>query len=232
MSEVIKSFSQVIQLRLQAYQINYNIEFISIFLLWLFTISSLIGIGLGHVDWFITKTPLNLMLGFLLVLINIPFGSKYGKLVFVMSFVFGMILEIIGVVRGDIFGDYYYGENLGFKVMGVPLMIGIYWAVLTTITSQMAKVLFDKIIYTALFGALLMVGLDFFIEQMAHVFDFWHFSGNIAPLQNYVAWFVAAFILHLFAYKYIPKGGGRFASHLFMNQVSFFVITYLIFQLW
>ena len=232
MNEVIKTISQSVREKLEFYQIAVSREQVSIFLLWLFTVSSIIGIGLGYTDWFIAKTPLNLMLGFLLVLINIPFGNRYGKLVFVFTFLFGMTLEIVGVIRGDIFGTYFYGENLGFKVLGVPLMIGIYWAVLTTVTSQMARIFFDKIIYIALLGASLMVGLDFFMEQMAHIFDFWHFEGQMAPVQNYIAWFIAAFFLHLLVLKFIPKGGGRFATHLFMNQLVFFISAYIIIHLW
>ena len=111
-------------------------------------------------------------------------------------------------------------------------MIGIYWAVLTTVTSQMARVFFNNIIIVAITGACLMVGLDLLIEQMAHVFDFWHFTGDIAPLQNYLAWFIAAFFLQLLAFKYIPKGGSRFATHLYLNQIAFFALTYLMVYLW
>jgi len=231
MTKVIKSLSQSIFHRLGHHSSIWKIEYLSIFTLWLFTISSLIGISLGHVDWFITKTPLNLMLGFLLVLINLPFEKKYSKLFFMGAFIFGMLLEIAGVIRGDIFGAYYYGDNLGFKVWGVPLMIGIYWAVLTVVTSQVARKLFNNTILIAIAGASMMVGLDFFMEQMAHRFDFWHFTGDIAPLQNYVTWFLAAFVLQLGAVKAFHKGGGRFAGHLYLNQLVFFVVAYLLIQL-
>lgn len=229
--EVLKSFSYSLRHRIKSYSILLNIELGSIFLLWLFTVSSLIGISLGYLDWFIPKTPINLMLGFLLVLINLPFESKYGKAVFVFFFLFGMVLEIFGVVTGDIFGTYFYGSNLGFKVLGVPLMIGIYWAVLTVVTSQLARAVFSNIIFVALFGASLMVGLDFMMEQLAHQFDFWHFTGNIAPFKNYLAWFLASFILHILAVKFIPKGGGRFSLHLYLNQVAFFAVAYLLIKL-
>lgn len=232
MTEVIKGLSQSLKDRVGISHVSISMEHVSIFLLWLFTVSSIVGIGLGYLDWFISKTPLNLMLGFLLVLINIPFGNRYGKIVFVTAFLFGMLLEIVGVIRGDIFGSYYYGENLGFKVMGVPLMIGIYWAVLTTITSQMARKISNNLFVVVIIGASLMVGLDFIMEQMAHDFDYWHFVGDIAPFQNYVAWFIAAFLLHILAFKFIPKGGSRFSLHLYLNQVAFFVVALIILRLW
>lgn len=45
---------------------------ISIFSIWLVTISGMIGIYLGHVDWFVSKTPMNLILGMILLFWNFP----------------------------------------------------------------------------------------------------------------------------------------------------------------
>ncbi len=228
MTEVIKTLSQSFHHQIKHYSTYIKVESISIFTLWLFTISSLIGIGLGEVDWFITKTPINLMLGFLLTLINLPFDKKYSKSIFVSIFILGMLLEIIGVVRGDVFGQYYYGDNLGFKLIGVPLMIGIYWAVLTTVTSQIARLFFKNMIVVAIIGASLMVGLDVLMEQMATTFDFWYFEGGVAPIQNYVTWFLASFLLQLLAFRFYERGGGRFSIQLYLNQVIFFLVTYIL----
>ena len=230
MAEVFKTLSKSFIHRLGFLQL-ISIEKFSIFLLWLFTISSLIGISLGHLEWFITKTPINLMLGFLLLLINVPLGNGKGRRTFLVLFLAGMCIEILGVIRGDIFGVYHYGENLGFKVWGVPLMIGIYWAVLTTVTSQIARGLFNSLWTIAIVGASLMVGLDFLMEQLAHTFDFWHFTDGIAPFQNYVTWFLMAFALQILAWKFIPKGGSTFSFHLYMNQIVFFAVTFFQVQL-
>ena len=200
---------------------------LSIGLLWLFTVSALIGFSLGHLDWFIPKTPINLLLGFVLLIINVPIASRKGLGVFALSFLVGMTMEIIGVKTEAIFGTYYYGDNLGFKILDVPLMIGVYWGVLVIVTSQMAKSVFDSYISQSLLGASLMVSLDFLMEHLAARFDFWHFSGGIAGVQNYIAWFVIAFALHLFANKYIPKGGTSFSFHLYFNQVAFFLLSYI-----
>jgi putative membrane protein len=231
MTEAFKSITQIFFPGIGHHSRLLSIENISIFILWLFTLSSLLGIAFGQMDWFIPKTPVNLLLGFLLVLINLPFDKKYGKIVFVLFFLFGMGLEIAGVVRGDVFGKYYYGENLGFKFYGVPLMIGIYWAVLTTVTSQIARMVFDKLLFVAILGAALMVGLDFLMEQLAHTFDFWHFNNGIAPFQNYLSWFLASFVLQIAAFKFFPKGGGRFAGQLYLNQIVFFIMSYILIQL-
>ena len=88
-----------------------NISVASILVIWLFVISALIGISLGFEDWFIPKTPLNLLIGFGLLIINLDFSSSKAKFTFVIAFVLGMGVEILGVATGEIFGVYYYGDN-------------------------------------------------------------------------------------------------------------------------
>ena len=49
-------------------------------------------------------------------------------------FLIGMIAEILGVNFGIIFGEYEYLDNLGIKIFGVPIIIGVQWILLTFIT--------------------------------------------------------------------------------------------------
>lgn len=196
--------------------------------MWLFTVSALIGIGLGMQDWFIPKTPVNLLLCFSLLVVNLPVKSFKGILLFFLCFFTGMIAEIVGVQTGTIFGEYSYGSNMGIKVMGVPFMIGIYWAVLVLVTNQIGKMFFKNTLAIALTATALMLGLDFIMEHMAPIFDFWTFSGGVAGIQNYLAWGVIALVLNLFATKMMTKGGEQFSIHLYLNQFAFFLISLLI----
>jgi len=228
MSEVLKLLNQrMSQSGLNRFFGISSLTF-SIGVMWLFTCSALIGISLGYLAWFIPKTPINLLLGFLLLIMNVPFGTRKGIAVFLISFLVGMGVEIAGVHTGDIFGNYVYGNNLGFKVWGVPLMIGIYWAVLVIVTSQISRSVFKNMIFASLFGAGLMVGLDFIMEHLASQYDFWHFEGGLAGAQNYLAWFVVAFSLQILASKWLPKGGELFSRHLYINQVVFFSVSYIL----
>ena len=53
---------------------------VSIFLIWLFHVSGIIGIIYTNASWFITATPINLLLSFFLLLIN----TKLNKNAFFM----------------------------------------------------------------------------------------------------------------------------------------------------
>jgi putative membrane protein len=208
--------------------LTINKQNISIFIIWLFAISAIIGIYMGYMSWFITKTPMNLMLGAGLLFWNFPINSSRKIGVWCIAFSIGMLVEIIGVQTGYIFGNYYYGENLGFKFMGVPFLIGVNWAVLSFITAAMVSRLTKSFWGSILLGSCLMLGLDFLLELLAGVFDFWHFEDGIVPTQNYIAWFTTAFFLQILIRKTIDFQKTYFSTHLFLSQVIFFGSCYLI----
>lgn len=205
-----------------------DVKSISIFTIWLFVLSALIGIALGFEDWFIPKTPLNLLVGFGFLILNLNFLSSKSKWAFVIAFTVGMIVEILGVATGEIFGVYDYGDNMGIKLLDVPYIIGLYWAVLVSATSMMVRKFSSNVLVVAFLGASAMVILDFFMEIMAGRFDFWHFENGVVPIQNYITWFVVAFGLHIIAFKWIPPRGAKFSWHLYISQLVFFIVTYLI----
>lgn len=208
--------------------LTFNKQNISIFIIWLFSISAIIGIYLGYVNWFISKTPLNLLLGAALLFWNLPINSLRKIAVWAIAFSVGMIVEIVGVQTGEIFGNYYYGENLGLKFMDVPFLIGVNWAVLSFITAAISSRLTNNFWRAILIGTCFMVGLDFLLEPLAGVFDFWHFEGGIVPIQNYVAWFVTAFFLQFLIRKTMDFDKPYFSTHLFLTQIIFFGSCYLI----
>jgi bisanhydrobacterioruberin hydratase len=195
---------------------------LSIFLVWLFHVSAIVGIWLGHADWFLPLTPLNLMLCFGLLLWNIPNLNKQDVFLLLVPFSFGMIAEWLGVNFGLIFGDYAYGNNLGPKIWGVPWMIGINWAILVFLTASIAQKISKNLFVASTIGATLMVLLDLIIEQVAPQFDFWEFNNNIVPLQNYVGWFVVAFLAHLIYQKFFSKHQFTFSLWALLAFVVFF----------
>jgi len=198
----------------------------SVFLIWLFHISAMIGISLGFEHWFIEKTPLNLGLMFILLIWVYPLRSAKAITFTLFLFISGMFVEWLGVNYSLLFGEYSYGENLGIKLGGVPLMIGINWAVLVYITAAIAKKISKSTIVRILFGSILMVGLDYLMEFTAPVLDFWEFTGGNAPLSNYIAWFGIAIFLHLCLHWIRIKGNFIFSIHLFLAQSLFFLFLY------
>jgi putative membrane protein len=199
--------------------LNSNKLKLSIFLIWLFHFSAIIGIILGFEDWFLPLTPLNLILCFGLLVWNISQVQLRDVLLLFIPFAFGMVAEWLGVNFGLIFGDYEYGQNLGAKIWGVPWMIGVNWSILVLITADIAKNISAKIWLSALIAALFMVGLDVLLEIVAPPFDFWEFKRGVAPLQNYVGWLVVAFLAQFIFQYYYTK------SNFILSFATFIVFT-------
>jgi bisanhydrobacterioruberin hydratase len=201
----------------------YKLYF-SVFIVWLFHISALIGIALGHEAWFIPKTPLTLGLCLGLIVWNIPKLMPKDLLALVVPFAIGMIAEMLGVNFGLIFGHYQYGNNLGIKILGVPLMIGVNWVILTYATVAIAQKLSHHLLISSIVAALLMVLLDVSIEQLAPRFDFWRFQNGVVPLQNYVGWFGVSLVGNIIFGTMFKKGNFTLALHIYCAFYVFFTV--------
>ena len=198
---------------------------ISVFIIWLFHICGLLGIIYGNREWFIAFTPINLFVSFALLFINQVELERKNLLAGLAIFLIGMISEILGVQYGLIFGDYIYLNNLGFKILGVPIMIGINWIILTYITGSFSNYIFNANKKAAIvFGAVLMVVLDLLIEPVAPEMGFWAFDSIFAPLQNYIGWFTIGLLVQGIFHYSTDKKDTTFSFHLLIVQIFFFTV--------
>ena len=200
--------------------------YLAVGIIWLFHISALFGISLGHVNWFIEKTPLNLCMSLFLFILIYPIRSVKHLVAFLIFFLGGMFAEWLGVTYGVLFGDYEYGANFGPKLDGVPILIGAYWALLTFITASISEYATKGIMTRIMIASLLMVFLDYFMEQSASSLDFWTFEGGIATISNYITWLILAVIFQGIL-RYLKVCGNRFFSlNLYAAQLVFFIYLF------
>ena len=141
-----------------------------------------------------------------------------------MIFFVGMLAEILGVQYGLIFGNYEYGNNLGLKLLGVPILIGFNWVVLTVICGSISEKIFNNSkVLAIIFGVVLMLILDLTLEPIAPVLDYWEFSGSKAPIQNYIGWGLTSLVTQ-YIYQYFYKNKEFiFSLNLFIAQFLFFL---------
>ena len=196
----------------------------SIFIIWLFAISGIIGVSSVAQDWFLSLTPLNLLLSLAMVLWHVQDYNYKVIIGLAIPFFLGFIAEALGVNFGLIFGTYTYGENLGYKVFGVPLLICVNWTLLTVATADVAKYISKNSVISALIGATLMTGLDSILEVSAPRFDFWVFEGGVVPIQNYLGWFITAFIAHLAYQSFKIKTKEVISWHVLVSIFIFFTV--------
>ena len=169
----------------------------------------------------------NLLISFLILVISRETKKQLFYVFLFVCFLAGMAAEWTGIHTGWLFGDYVYGENLGIKLYGVPLIIGINWGILSVCACTIAGYLPWKMPYQALFSALLMTLLDFLLEPVAIKSGYWHWNTPEIPVYNYICWFLIAVPLHLLYFKWKLHEQNRVAIALFIILVLFFMILNL-----
>tara|TARA_B100000767_G_scaffold270502_1_gene294321 strand:- start:21312 stop:21971 length:660 start_codon:yes stop_codon:yes gene_type:complete len=203
-----------------------DIQIIAITIIWLFHVSGIIGILYGNSQWFVEATPINLSINFFLLVLVCWETLGFIKIT-VLSFTVGILAEMLGVNFGYLFGSYQYGEALGWKLNGVPILIGANWSILTICSAAIAAQLYDQLVPRIIIGLSLMLLLDFMIEPIAPILDFWEFESGKAPMQNYFGWFLVAFPLQFFYHFWKVDIKHWFTHHLFLLQLLFFMILLL-----
>ncbi|TNE70232.1 carotenoid biosynthesis protein [bacterium] len=143
-----------------------------------------------------------------------------------------IVIEIIGVKTGVIFGNYYYTEYLYPRVFSVPLVIGVAWAGACLGSIGLAQIYgrFSSMntIIQALFIGYLMMLFDGFLEPVAIKLGYWKWLGGEIPIQNYIAWWI---IGALVAYPIIEHIKffkiSKLAMHSMVAQLIYFSLILL-----
>ena len=177
---------------------------------------------------FLCTTPFVLLLSTMCLFLNFEKVSKRLLSLFLICAAIGYSAEVIGVQTGYLFGDYYYGENLGPKIVGVPLTIAINWASLCIASASIMSRLHVSRPLRIVLAALIPVAIDMMIEPLCSKLDFWHWTSGQIPVFNYVTWlgfsliFCAIYMVSQIELK------NRFAKYYLLIQVTFFGLLNLL----
>jgi putative membrane protein len=141
-----------------------------------------------------------------------------------ICFILGWTAEFIGVHYKWLFGEYVYGDVLGPKIFGIPLIIGVNWILVVYGVCTTLNMLFLKTnrIMKAVIAAMVLVSLDFLIEPVAIKLDFWTWALGDPPTQNFIGWFCVGLIQTSLFYLIVPLSENRLAPVLLLLQVLFF----------
>ncbi len=188
----------------------------------------IIGIIYAPTREFVLKlTPINLAISLISLL---SFHKKWSintiiGILLVASC--GFFLEVVGIKTKAIFGDYTYGTTLGYAYFNVPLAMGANWLVLIYSTRILAVKITSQPILVALISATIMVGIDWIIEPVAVFMNMWQWQSSLIPLQNYIAWFIAAFFIQLLFVNVEKKYTNQIAISVLIIQTVFFALIRL-----
>ena len=195
---------------------------LAILMLVLFSGVGVIGFLSPWQELFIRLTPLKLIVSAMLLLSQFT-NYRKAMLPFLTVASLGYGVEVLGVATGWPFGHYTYGQTLGVKLMGVPLMIGVNWAMLVMAVSLSLRNRPLGIWAKAAVGATILLLMDILIEPVAIENDFWTWENGGVPLTNYIGWWVVSFALVRLQLQFLPQSERTIGMHLLIILGLFFL---------
>ncbi|MDB5143146.1 MAG: hypothetical protein JWQ66_1859 [Mucilaginibacter sp.] len=203
-------------------------EFIAIFIIILFHLVGLIGLLIPSAQQqFLHLVPYHLLLMMVVIIFSHQNRDRRLLLFVLCAFVLGYGVEWLGVNKHLLFGNYQYGQTLGFQLSGVPLIIGVNWFLLiysAGVLMQRSRI--KSMLLRIMSGTLMLVLLDVLIEPVAVRLDYWHWANGIIPLSNYFCWFfVSAFMLVIFE-QFRFKKQSIVAPVLLITEFVFFAVLH------
>jgi uncharacterized membrane protein len=162
-----------------------------------------------------TNAIVTMLAGFSFIIIHgyLAWGWKNILFFLVLTWTLSFCAEALGVATGLIFGDYYYTDHLGFKLLGVPLLIQVSYVSMGYASLMMARYLLGtsskqngwSLFISTLVGTLLMVAWDLCLDpyESTVLGDWiWQQGGPYfgVGLHNFAGWFTTVF-LFMFLYQ-------------------------------
>lgn len=182
----------------------------------------LIGLFL-FIAWpeMIVLTPLNLMLSGFLVFFTEQ--NKKVSIAYLLIFILGFVVELVGVQTGFLFGNYTYSNILSEGIAGVPLIIGVNWFVIVVSSVSLFIQLKIHLVLKSVLAGFAAVVLDFIIEPVAIKYKFWIWENDTVPFYNYICWFVFGSLFSWLYLSFHPEKN-RTAFILYFTWFVFFLI--------
>jgi uncharacterized membrane protein len=123
-------------------------------------------------------------------------GGRFAAGVFAISAGVGFGSEALGVATGVPFGHYSYGATLGPRLLSVPVIVPLAWAMM----AYPALLVGRRIGAPVLTGALVLTSWDLFLDPQMVAAGHWHFTGggpalNGIPLSNTAGWALVALVI-------------------------------------
>ncbi len=189
----------------------------------------ILGFHSKYFGLFSVLSPITLILSFLALYIT---SAKTETLKFrlFLTFIIGLLVEIIGVKTGLPFGTYLYLEGLGSKILGVPWVMGLNWLVLSWSAGQICAFYFQDFskILRCSAAVILLLSVDLLMEPVAVDLRFWIFSGSGPGILNYIGWALTSALIQWILVDKIPSVKNNTASAIIIFQIIFFAS----FQFW
>ena len=130
-------------------------------------------------------------------------GPRWTGAYLVITLGVGLVAEAIGTATGVPFGDYDYAGTLGAKLLGVPVVIPLAWAMFAYPCLLVGQALARTAPGTIGVAAVAMASWDLFLDPQMTEAGHWTFTDvQVAlpgapdvPVSNYLGWLAVALMM-------------------------------------
>ena len=124
----------------------------------------------------------------------------------------GLVAEAIGTRTGLPFGDYTYADSLGWKLLGVPVVIPLAWAMLGYPSLLVGQRLCRRPWAAAAVGGWALASWDLFLDPQMVEAGHWRWNSvphalagaPDVPMSNYFGWLLVA-VLMMAVLQLLPR---------------------------
>ncbi len=130
-------------------------------------------------------------------------GPRWTALYVLVTAASGLLAEAVGTATGVPFGQYEYADSLGPKLLGVPVVIPLAWAMFAYPCLLVGQRLARTAVGAAVVGAAALASWDLFLDPQMVEAGHWRFldvqvalpGAPDIPISNYLGWFLVAALM-------------------------------------
>ncbi len=130
-------------------------------------------------------------------------GARWTGAYILVTAGLGLVAEAVGTATGVPFGDYAYAGSLGPKLLGVPVVIPLAWAMFAYPCLVVGQRLARTSLGAAAVGGFALASWDLFLDPQMVEAGHWRFTHVTAslpgapgiPLSNYLGWLLVGWLM-------------------------------------
>jgi putative membrane protein len=130
-------------------------------------------------------------------------GARWATLFVLVTAGTGLVAEAVGTATGVPFGAYDYAGSLGPKLLGVPVVIPLAWAMFAYPSLVVGQRLSASPVSAAVVGGVALASWDLFLDPQMVEAGHWRFTDVTAslpgapgiPVSNYLGWLLVAVLM-------------------------------------
>jgi len=130
-------------------------------------------------------------------------GPRWTGLYVLVTTATGLLAEAVGTATGVPFGAYDYAGSLGAKLLGVPLVIPLAWAMFAYPCLLVGQRLARSATGAAVTGGVALASWDLFLDPQMVEAGHWRFTDVVVdlpgapgiPVSNYLGWLAVALVM-------------------------------------